>query len=132
MEQSLGMECCCQDTSYLKSPKNKTRITGPSCSKPISANSGLNFNLGFLFFVQKYFPGYFSLFFIEHQLITLHAKRIKLNLLFKLSDLNLYLALTLDYLNPALNKPAQNYNLTNVSKRFKFLSHIRFYSTLTS
>ena len=34
------------------------------------------------------------------------AKRIKLNLLFKLSYLNLNFALTLGYLNPALNNPA--------------------------
>ena len=104
----------------------------PVVRRPISANPGLNFSLGFLFFVQKYFPGYFSLFFIEYQLFTFQAKRIKLNLLFKFSDLNLYFALTLGYLNPALNNPAQNYNLTNVSKPFKFLSHIRFYSTLIS
>ena len=35
-------------------------------------------------------------------------KRIKLNLLFKLSYLNSNFALTLGYLNPALNNPAQD------------------------
>ena len=40
---------------------------------------------------------------------SLHCrqKRIKLNLLFKPSYLNLNFALTLGYLNPVLNKPAQ-------------------------
>ena len=38
--------------------------------------------------------------------MNLLTKRIKLNLLFKLSYLNSYFALTLGYLNPALNNPA--------------------------
>ena len=46
---------------------------------------------------------------MEHQIINLWTKRIKLNLLFKLSYLNRNFALTLgyNYLNPALNNPAQ-------------------------
>ena len=52
--------------------------------------------------VQKHFHGYVSRFFIEHQLITLQAKRVT----FKLSFLNWNLALTLGCLNPALNNPA--------------------------
>ena len=43
------------------------------------------------------------------QIIKLWTKRIKLNLLFKLSYLNWNFALTLGYLNPALNNPAQNF-----------------------
>ena len=38
------------------------------------------------------------------------TERIKLNLLFKLSNLNSNFALTLGYLNPALNNPAQHSN----------------------
>ena len=43
----------------------------------------------------------------NHQIV---GKRIKLNLLFKLSYLSSNFALTLGYLNPASNNPAQNCN----------------------
>ena len=56
--------------------------------------------------VQKHFIGELSLFFIEHQIITMPAKRIRQNLLFKSSYLNLNTALALSYLNPALNNAA--------------------------
>ena len=66
---------------------------------------------GFLFLLCKsIFPDYFLdsfLFFLEHQIIKLWAKRTKLNLAFKLSYLICNFELTLDYLNPALNNPAQ-------------------------
>ena len=39
--------------------------------------------------------------------------RVKLNLRFKLSYVNLNFALTLGYLNPALNNPAQNVSPCN-------------------
>ena len=39
--------------------------------------------------------------------------RVKLNLGFKLSYVNLNFALTLGYLNPALNNPAQNVSSCN-------------------
>ena len=57
------------------------------------------------FFCSKHFLGSFSLLFLRasnHQLVD---KRIKLNLLLKLSYLNSNFALTLGYLNPALNNP---------------------------
>ena len=57
-------------------------------------------------FVQKHFLGLFSLFFSEHPVTKLKTKRIKLNLLFMLLHLNSNFALTLDYLNPALNNSA--------------------------
>ena len=57
------------------------------------------------FVVQKHFLGQFSLLF--YPIINLLTKRIKLNLLFNPSYLNSNLALTLGYLNPALNNPAQ-------------------------
>ena len=49
----------------------------------------------------------FLRYFEEHPIINLTTERIKLNLLFKLSNLNSNFALTLGYLNPALNNPAQ-------------------------
>ena len=87
----------------------------PVVRRPVSANPGLNFNLGLsLFFVfcfffhKKHFLGQFSLFFLELSIIKLQTKRIKLTLLFKLLNLNSKFALTLGYLNPALNNPAPN------------------------
>ena len=63
---------------------------------------------GFLFLLGKsIFLDFFCWFFLEHQIIKLWAKRTKLNLLFKLSYLNCNFELLLDYLNPALNNPAQ-------------------------
>ena len=47
--------------------------------------------------------------FLERPIINLSTKRIKTELLFKLSNLNSNLALTLGYLNPALNNSAQKY-----------------------
>ena len=44
--------------------------------------------------------------FLEHPITKLQTKRIKLNMLFKLLYLNLKFALTLGYLNRALNNPA--------------------------
>ena len=43
----------------------------------------------------------------------MQTKRIKLNLLFKLLYMNSKLALTLGYLNPALNNPAQKAGCSN-------------------
>ena len=66
---------------------------------------------GFLFLLGKsIFPDYFLdsfLFFLEHQIIKLWAKRTKLNLAFKLSYLICNFELTLHYLNPALNNSVQ-------------------------
>ena len=45
--------------------------------------------------------------FLEYPIIKLQAKRIKLNLLFKLSYLSSNFALTLGCLDPASNNPAQ-------------------------
>ena len=45
-------------------------------------------------------------YFEEHPTINLMTEIIKLNLLFKLSNLNSNFALTLGYLDPALNNPA--------------------------
>ena len=74
----------------------------------LALNPGLNFTWVSFSFVQKHFLGQFSLIFIEHRIINLLTKRTKLNLLYKLSYLNSNFALTLGYLNPALNNPAQN------------------------
>ena len=66
-------------------------------------NPGLNLTRVSFSFVQKHFLGQFYVIFIEHRIINLLTKRIKLNLLYKLSYLNSNFALTLGYLNPALN-----------------------------
>ena len=76
-------------------------------------NPGLNLTQVSFSFVQKHFLGQFSLIFIEHRIIILLTKRTKLNLLYKLSYLNSNFALTLGYLNPALNNPALVYNGTH-------------------
>ena len=80
---------------------------GPVVRRTISANPGLNFNLGFFFFCSKAFSRIiFSILFIasNHQFV---GKKNKTDFLFKLSYLNSNFALTLGYLNPALNNPAQ-------------------------
>ena len=73
----------------------------------LALNPGLNLTRVSFSFVQKHFLGQFFLIFIAHRIINLLTKRIKLNLLYKLSYLNSNFALTLGYLNPALNNPAQ-------------------------
>ena len=77
----------------------------------LSLNPGLNFTRVSFSFVQKHFLAQFSLIFIEYRTMNLLTKRIKLYvcmyLLYKLSYLNSNFALTLGYLNPALNNPAQ-------------------------
>ena len=45
--------------------------------------------------------------FLELRIINLSTKRFKTEMLFKLSTLNSNIALTLGYLNPALNNSAQ-------------------------
>ena len=79
---------------------------GPVVRRLISANPGWNFNAGFFLFCLKAFSRIiFSLLFraSNHQLVD---KKNKLNLLLRLSYLNSNFALTLCYLNPALNNPA--------------------------
>ena len=74
----------------------------------LALNPGLNLARVSFSFVPKHFLGQFSLIFIEHRIINLLTKIIKLNLLFKLSYLNSSFVLTPGYLNPALNNPAQD------------------------
>ena len=47
--------------------------------------------------------------FLELPIINLKTKRIKAEMLFKLSNLNSNFALTLGYLNPALNNSAMRF-----------------------
>ena len=102
----LGLELPKKVTAVLSSVE-KTHVTctpGPSCSKVI----GLNLFLVSFSFVQKHFLGYFFLFLLEYSIIKLYVqKRSKLNFLFKFSYLNSNFVLSLGYLKPALNKPAQ-------------------------
>ena len=70
---------------------------GPVVRRPFSTNPRLNVDTGFFFFCSKAFSGkIFSITINE----LLYAKRIKL------IYLNSNFALTLGYLNPALNNPA--------------------------
>ena len=100
----------CKSGVFEKSPK----ILGPVVRRLISANPGLNFNLGLFFFSSKAFSRtIFSILFrvANPKLLT---KRIKLNMLFKLSYLNSNFELTLGYLNPALNNSAREFGTSNL------------------
>ena len=72
------------------------RSARPSCSKAKVS----------LFLCSKAFSGKFFLFFTEHPMIKLQAKRFEPNFLLKLSDLKSNFTLTLVCLNPALNNQA--------------------------
>ena len=108
----------------LNSPKTslalwarRTELTnmGAVVRRPISANPGLNLNLGFFSFCSKAFSRIiFSILSkaSSHQIVG-KKNNFKLNLLFKLSYLNSNFALTLGYLNPALNNPALIANFSN-------------------
>ena len=64
------------------------RLLGPDVRRPISANPGLNFNLGFFFFCSKAFSRIiFSIFFraSNHQIV---GKKNNTEFAFKLSYLN--------------------------------------------
>ena len=60
-----------------------------------------------IFLFSKAFQRKFSLFFLEHLMIKLQAKRFELNFLLKLSELTSNYMLTLGYLNPDLNNLGQ-------------------------
>ena len=79
---------------------------------PISADPGLNFNLGFFISFFKSLKGKVSLFFLEHLMIKLQAKRFELNFLLTLSDLKSNFTLTLAYLNPAFNNLGPHDHIT--------------------
>ena len=82
--------------------KMKLKKSGPVVRTPVSATLGLNFNPGFFFFLSKaLYRIIFSILFRASN--PLQAKRIKLNLIFKLLYLSSNLALTLGCLNPDLN-----------------------------
>ena len=73
----------------------------------LALNPGLILTLVSFSCAQKHFLGEFYLLFLELPIINLQTKRIKTEMLFKLSNLNLNIALTLGYLNPALNNLIQ-------------------------
>ena len=95
-------------------------VLGPVVQRPISPNPGLNFNPAFFISLFKSLLGKFSLFFLEHPMIKLQAKRFELNFLWKFSGLKSNLTLTLGYFNPALNNPGQVY-LTSFCSTNRFL-----------
>ena len=81
-------------------------VLGRFIRRPVSPNLGLNFYSGLFFFSSKAFS--LKIFSIlcrvaNRQIVD---KRIKLNLLLKLSYLNSNFGRTLGYLNPALKNPA--------------------------
>ena len=72
--------------------------------------------------------------FLELPIINLSTKRIKTEMLFKLSNLNSNLALTLGYLNPALNNWAlvlSPYSSYNPLPAFKFPSMVTVHLCLS-
>ena len=73
----------------------------------LALTPGLNLILIYFSCIQKHFLEQFFLLFLELPIINWQTKRIKTEMLFKISNLNSNLALTLDYLNPALNNSAQ-------------------------
>ena len=92
---------------------------GPVVRTPVSANPGLNFNPGFFFLLSKAHCRIFSLFFLEYPITKLKAKRIKLNLPFKLSYPSSNFTLTVGYLNPASNNPALGMSLTCFGSEYR-------------
>ena len=96
---------------------------GPVVRTPVSANPGLNFNPGFFFLLSKAHCRIFSLFFLEYPITKLKAKRIKLNLPFKLSYPSSNFTLTVGYLNPASNNPALGMSLTCFGSEYRMSEH---------
>ena len=83
---------------------------GPVFQKLISANQGLNFNLGFNTSLFNSLSGIIFSSLYEYPIIKLLTKRIILNSPLKHPELKSNFTLTLVYLNPALNNPALNTN----------------------
>ena len=80
---------------------------GSVLRRPISANPGLNFNLGFYFSLFKScLRIIFSIYFQSIQSKNWRQKDFSWIFFFKLSDLKSNFILILGYLNPALNNPA--------------------------
>ena len=79
--------------------------------------------------LKNIFSGNFLCYFQEYPIINFLTKRIKLNLLFKLSNLNSNFALTPGYLNPALNNPALDINciIKNIYLGFRDKMTMFFY-----
>ena len=90
-------------TSFLSGvPPLPQKVQGPVVRRPISANPGLNFNLRFFIpSLKSLFGKIFSVLFKASSSHTLNKKN-------STEDLKSDFTLTLGYLNPALNNPAQN------------------------
>ena len=89
----------------------------------VLTSPGLNFNVDIFFCWLKALSGKFSVFLLEYLTIKLQSERIRLNLLFKLLYLNSNFALTLAYLNPALNNLAL---MCNKSWTFGYWTYVTF------
>ena len=105
---------------------------GPVVRRPISDNPGLNFNPGHFFFSPRAFSRTISsiLFRVANHQIAEKAG-IKPNLLFKLSYVNSNFELTLGYLNPALNNPAQQRRTTDKRYEKMRVPKLRLFSFLS-
>ena len=81
--------------------------------------------------LKNIFSGTFLCYFQEYPIINFLTKRIKLNLLFKLSNLNSNFALTPGYLNLALNNPALDINciIKNIYLGFRDKMTMFFYAS---
>ena len=102
--------CCCD----ISTPAIQT---AGSIVPDFWAESGLNFNLEFFSFCLKAFSRIIFPFFLQFQVAKMQTKRIYLNFLFKLLFLNSKFALTLGYLNPALNNPVPRLEESCLFKR---------------
>ena len=96
----------------LSKPSFILKIQG-SKQRPSCSIVGVRFNSGFFFFSSKAFSWIiFSILFRASNNQNCSKKEFT-EMLFKLSCLNSNLALSRGYLNPALNNPAQDFNLEN-------------------
>ena len=80
------------------------------------------------FLCSRTFFRSFTLFFLEHSIIKLDTKWIKLNFLLKLSDLKSNFTLTLGYLNPALNNLTLINNGQNLNMVFLWALKLGLFS----
>ena len=110
-KKSIHIYVCClclNMVSFSGLIQNFRRASPPLsyAETPRALNPELNLTRFSFSCVLKHFLGQFSLLFLELPIINLYTKRIETEMLFKLSNLNSNLALTLGYLNPALNNSA--------------------------
>ena len=97
----LNRRCSIIATGYLLPLRARPFVRGPNSTNPRIIKIQVP-----QFLCSRALFRSFSLFFLEHSIIKLDTKWIKLNFLLKVSDLRSNFTLTLGYLNPALNNLA--------------------------